>query len=95
MLAVAAALAGLAGIWWLYRREGRSLSFGVRLMLAALRTLILVGVCFMLLEMVVVISRQEMIPSRLLVLLDDSESMGLKDAWTDDSTGAKPPKAWT
>lgn len=84
--AVAAALAGLAGIWWLYRREGRSLSFGVRLMLAALRTLILVGLCFMLLEMVVVISRQEMIPSRLLVLVDDSESMGLKDAWTDDST---------
>jgi hypothetical protein len=84
--AVAAALAGLAGIWWLYRREGRSLSFGVRLLLGALRALILVGISFMLLEMVVVITRQEMIPSRLLVLVDDSESMGLKDAYSDNST---------
>ncbi|HEV7226354.1 MAG TPA: hypothetical protein VGN42_26845, partial [Pirellulales bacterium] len=73
-LAVAAAVAGLLGIGWLYRREGRSLSLGVRLLLGSLRALILLGIAFMLLEMVIVITKPELVPSRLLVLMDTSES---------------------
>lgn len=85
-LAMAAAVAGLLGIGWLYRREGRSLSIAVRLLLGSLRVLILLGVSFMLLEMVIVITKPELIPSRLLVLVDASESMSLGDPYSDDST---------
>lgn len=85
-LAVAAAVAGVLAIGWLYRREGRSLSLAVRLLLGSLRVLILLGVSFMLLEMVIVITKPELIPSRLLVLVDTSESMSLGDPYSDDST---------
>jgi hypothetical protein len=85
-LATGAAVAAIAGIWWLYRREGRSLGLFPRLLLSGLRLGIVLAVTFMLLELVVVISKRELIPSRLLVLMDTSQSMALSDPYPDDST---------
>ena len=84
-LAIGAAVAAVLGIWWLYRREGRSLKLAQRLMLSVVRCGVLLAVTFMLLEMVVVISKPELIPSRLLVLMDTSQSMALADPYPDES----------
>ena len=54
--------------------------------LAVLRCLVFTCVVFMLLELVLVITKRESIPSRLLVLVDTSESMGLNDPYRDDGT---------
>ncbi len=85
-IALAVAIAVVVGIGWLYRREGRSLNLGQRLLLSLLRCGVLLAVTFMLLEMVVVISKHELVPSRLLVLVDTSQSMALADPYPDDST---------
>lgn len=71
------------GAAWLYKKEGRNLPPRVRWMLTSLRMLALLGVLVMLLEPVVVFTRQEWQPSNLLVLRDVSESMELKDAYQD------------
>ena len=84
-LAIVAGAVAVAGIWWLYRREGRALKLAQRLMLSVLRCGILLAVTFMLLEMVVVITKPELIASRLLVLVDTSQSMALADPYPDDS----------
>jgi hypothetical protein len=81
------ALGAVAGVWWLYRKEGRELRPGARMVLAALRLFVLASVAFMLLEMVVVLTRREYVPSHLLVLLDTSESMALQDPYTDEQAG--------
>ncbi|HEX7448989.1 MAG TPA: hypothetical protein VF306_15660, partial [Pirellulales bacterium] len=84
--AVAAGVLAVAIIWLLYRAEGRSLGLGKRLALGALRGLILTCVVFMLLELVVVITKRELVPSRLLVLVDTSQSMDLADPYSDESS---------
>src|SRR3954465_3475727 len=71
------------GVLYLYRREGRSLSLPVRVMLGTLRMIVLLGVLAMLLEPVLVFTKQEFVPSNLLVLTDRSSSMDLRDAYTD------------
>jgi hypothetical protein len=84
-VAVFVAFAATLFIWWLYRREGRSLGLAPRLMFFAIRSLILVGVAFMLLEMVLVLTKRELAPSNLAVLVDTSESMSLKDPYPDEA----------
>src|SRR3954469_5909518 len=71
------------GVLWLYRREGRNLLLPVRVMLATLRMVALLGVGVMLLEPVIVFTKQEWVPSNVLVLLDRSESMDLRDAFVE------------
>ena len=73
------------GTAWLYKKEGRNLTLAVRSMLTSLRILALLGVLIMLLEPVIVFTRNEWQPSNLLVLKDVSESMDLKDAYQDSS----------
>ena len=85
LLGIAAAA---AGVWWLYRREGRELKAPIRGFLVALRLVVLLGVLAMLLEPAVVIRKTEFTPSNLLVLLDDSTSMDFRDAYADASHGA-------
>src|ERR1043165_2326319 len=63
-------LAATAGVAWLYRREGRQLSAGLRFVLVTLRSLALLGVVLMLLDIVLVIERHEQVPSQLPVLVD-------------------------
>jgi hypothetical protein len=84
-------MAGLvvAGVLYLYRREGKSLRRPVRLGLASLRLLALAGVLGMLLEPAIVFVKKEMNPSRIVVLMDRSESMDLKDAYADMEKGKK------
>jgi Protein of unknown function (DUF1194) len=77
------------GVSHLYKREGRSLNLPTRLGLTALRMIVLFGVLAMLLEPVMVFSKQEMVPSNLLVLTDRSESMELRDAYVDASRAGK------
>ncbi len=59
------------------------------LALVAARLLVLTCVAFMLLELVLVITKRESIPSQLLVLVDTSESMGLSDPYQADETASR------
>jgi hypothetical protein len=86
---VALFVAALAGVFWLYRLEGRQLSLGRRLTFVALRGLIIAGAAIMLLDPVLVIDRHEKVPSHLLVLVDTSESMGLTDPYMDERAAQK------
>ncbi len=76
---------GLAvwGVLYLYRREGRNLGLAARLVLTSLRMLVLLSVLVMLLEPMLVFSKKEWAPSKVLVLADDSQSMDLRDAYVD------------
>jgi lipocalin len=76
-------------VLYLYRREGKNLSRPVRFGLASLRLLALAGVLGMLLEPAIVFVKKEMNPSRVVVLVDKSESMDLKDAYADVEKGKK------
>lgn len=83
-LAVLALVAvGVWGVWYLYKREGRTISLRMRVLLAGLRLIVLASVVVMLLEPVLVFSRKETDPSNLIVLKDGSESMSLRDAYID------------
>src|ERR1700743_1208710 len=86
---IVAALLAAAGILYLYKREGKTLSLPVRTTLASLRFLALLGVLAMLLEPAIVFVKREMMPSRLLVLMDTSESMDLQDAYADAGQGGR------
>ena len=81
------------GVLYLYRREGRSLALPVRVMLGTLRMIVLVGVLAMLLEPVLVFTKQEFVPSNLLVLTDRSSSMDLRDAYADPATATRLSQA--
>jgi len=87
-LAVLAVLGGY-GIWRLYKSELSTVSRSMRVALATLRSLVLVCVALMLLELVLVISKRESEPSHLLVLVDTSQSMGLNDPYPDDEAQAR------
>src|SRR6185436_3488086 len=78
------ALAAIAGVWYLYRGEASNVGPVTRLLLMGVRTLVLMCVAFMLLELVLVITKHESTPSRLVVLVDTSESMALNDPYPDD-----------
>ena len=86
-----AAVAFLFAAWggaWLYRREGRELSTRLRWALAGIRLLALVGVAAMLFELVAVQVWKEKIPSQLLVLMDASQSMALRDPYPNEAEAA-------
>lgn len=80
LLLLAVAFAGY-GVLWLYRKEGRGLSLPIRVMFGVLRMIALLGVVVMLLEPVVVFEKTESVPSTILVMRDQSESMDLRDAF--------------
>ena len=82
--AVAAAVGAiglLVGVWFLYRKEGRELSLIVRLFLGSIRFGVIAIVALMLMEIVLVLTKKEQIPSHLIVLADTSSSMGLRDPY--------------
>ena len=83
LLLLLGVVAAAAAILYLYKREGRMLSRFARLSLAALRFLTLAGVLAMLLEPAIIFTKRETIPSRLLILVDNSESMDFSDAYVD------------
>ena len=65
----------------------------MRLLMVGLRLVVLACVAGMLLELVVVITKKEHVPSQLLVLVDDSESMSLKDPYADQDLADRTAKA--
>ena len=81
------------GVLYLYRREGRSLGLPIRISLSLLRLTALLGVVIMLLEPVVVFTKVEHVPSTILVLRDQSESMDLKDAYAGKIYGERLAQA--
>ncbi len=85
LLLLAGAIVAALGVLYLYRRDGRTLSRWARIHLASWRCLALLGVLAMLLEPAIVFVKREMLPSRLLILVDDSESMKFQDAYVDAS----------
>ncbi len=85
LVLILGAIVLLALIWRLYRWERRDLSRTKRIILVGLRGLTLLAVSIMLLEPVLVSSQRETIPSHLVMVLDDSESMKYSDPYTDDS----------
>ncbi|MCA9214291.1 MAG: VWA domain-containing protein [Planctomycetales bacterium] len=80
-------------VWLLYRWEASRLSPVIRAILAILRLAIVGAAIAMLCEPVVVLTKHVLIPSHLLVLVDTSESMNLRDAWKDSEEAAKVTKA--
>jgi hypothetical protein len=89
LAAVAVAVAGLALLWWLYRRERRELSRTRRALLVGLRVLVLTAVVVMLIEPVLISSHKETVRSHLAIIVDDSESMRFSDPYTDDTKAAE------
>src|SRR3954469_3115770 len=81
------------GVMLLYRREGRTLSLPVRVMLGTLRMIVLLGILAMLLEPVLVFQKQEFVPSSLIVLTDRSSSMDLRDAYAETAAAERITKA--
>jgi hypothetical protein len=75
-------------LWRLYRRERRELSRPRRALLVGLRLLVLGALAVMLVEPVLVTSRNETIRSHLPLIVDDSESMRFSDPYTDESRAA-------
>lgn len=83
LAAGAAVLVAAVAILHLYRREGRGLSWLVCASLTTLRMTVLLGLCAMLAEPILVFSKVEYVPSNVLVLVDESASMDLHDAYGD------------
>ena len=74
----------LALLWKLYRWERRELSLAKRALLIGLRMLTLLAAAIMLIEPVLVSIRRETVPSHLIIVVDDSESMKFSDPYTDN-----------
>jgi hypothetical protein len=88
LLLVVATVALAYMLWRLYRRERRELSRPRRALLVGLRLLVLGALAVMLVEPVLVTSRNETIRSHLPLIVDDSESMRFSDPYTDESRAA-------
>jgi hypothetical protein len=91
--AILVAILLLALFWRLYVWERRELSRGKRALLVGMRALTLLAVSAMLAEPVLVSIRRETVPSHLLLVLDDSESMKFSDPYTDESRAAETATA--
>ncbi len=81
--------AALFGLWFLYRWEAKRIPFQKRMILFSLRLAILLLVLIMLAEPIMVLSKEEKAPSHLLVLLDTSQSMAMRDTWENETDAAK------
>ncbi len=84
MLALLAGLIVLGvGAVWLYKHEARDISERWRFILAGLRIALLLAIIAMLMEPELVAQTSEPVPSTILVLVDRSASMDIRDAYPD------------
>jgi hypothetical protein len=74
----------VAAVVFVYRRDGRTLRPGQRLLLAALRALAILAVIALLFEPVLVTIRQEVRRGQTILLIDGSQSMSHVDAYHRD-----------
>jgi hypothetical protein len=93
LLLTCAAITACVVVWLLYRWEASRIDRFGRLCLAGLRLTALAAVAAMLCEPVAVFTERTRIPSHLLVLLDQSQSMKLPDAWPDEAVANRVKKA--
>jgi len=84
--AVVAALGLLYVVWWLYQRETGRCPRGVRMLLAAIRIAVLVVLLVVLMGPALGISRRRSVEPYVVLLLDDSLSMRIRDHY--DEAGA-------
>ncbi|MEZ6057014.1 MAG: vWA domain-containing protein [Planctomycetaceae bacterium] len=90
MLALLAGLlVGLVAIVLLYRWDAGRHSRLIRYTLTTIRVLLLLLVVVMLLEPVLIRTTEESLPSHLIVLVDQSPSMDLRDSWADEATALR------
>ena len=82
LLLVLFVLAMIAGVAWIYRREG-SAPTKAKIILGALRGLVLTIAILLLLEPVLAIDQVETVDKSTIVLLDESLSMTTKDRYLD------------
>ncbi len=78
----------IAAVVFVYRRDGRTLTTGQRIVLASLRALAIAAVLALLLEPVLVTVRREVRPGHTILLIDGSQSMTHQDAWRRDDVQA-------
>lgn len=84
VFAVLAALVGLLGaVGWLYRREAPSCPRRVRVLLAVLRSVVILALFLVLLGPAVGVSLRQTVPPSVVVLLDESLSMSVRDRYQD------------
>ena len=69
----------VVGIWWGYHRAGASLPRWRRALLVGLRMALAALFLVLLVKPVLLITRNDPVRERLLVLIDDSQSMSIKD----------------
>jgi hypothetical protein len=81
------ALALVAGVFWIYRREG-SAPRRLKMTLATLRALVLAAAFVLILEPILAVDQVEQIDKSTLVLLDGSLSMTSRDRYGDQATWA-------
>jgi len=80
-------LALVAGVFWIYRREG-SASLRAKYGLAALRALMLIAAVVVVLEPILAIDRIDEVDKSTVVILDDSLSLTAKDRYPDPARAA-------
>lgn len=74
-------------VWLVYRREARTISLAKAILLATLRTVALAGLVAFLLGLEKRSSEEKQIPSRVVVLADNSLSMSLPSEVAGSTTG--------
>ena len=84
--AVVAALGLLYVVWWLYKRETGQCPRGVRVLLAAVRIAVIVVLLVVLIGPALGISLRRSVEPYVVLLLDDSLSMSIRDHY--DEAGA-------
>jgi hypothetical protein len=73
----------------LYRRDGKNLTRGQRIVLGSLRSAAVLAVILLLLEPNLVTVRRETRPGHTILLVDTSQSMTHQDAWRRESVQAQ------
>src|SRR5690606_20757681 len=89
LLLAAAVLLVLVYVAWMYRRDGVELPRGTTILLALLRLGAFAGILLFFLQLEKRSDREVTRPSRVAVLVDTSQSMGLSDAAPEGSP--QPP----
>jgi hypothetical protein len=73
---------------FVYRRDGKNLSLGQRIVLASLRAIAVLAVVLLLLEPVLVTVKRETRQGHTILLVDNSQSMTHVDAWRREEVQA-------
>ncbi len=87
LLLVAVVLVVTTYVSWMYRRDGVELPRAMSLLLLLLRVSALAGVLFFFLQLEKRTERKLVKPSRAMVMVDTSQSMGLRDALPGSTAG--------